>query len=305
MIESHTETTKSYPKNMSEFMENFRTEKQCRDYLISIRYPKGLVCSKCNSKDLWKLKKGIWKCKKCRKDVSITTGTAFENTHVPLTIWFQAVWCLISQKHGVSALGLAHSLGIKREMTVWQLLKKIRSNMIRTSTDLLTGTIEIDEVFIGGIKKGIRGRGALGKVLALVAVEDKDNKGIGRIRIVIIPDSKAETLLKTIQTIVAKGSTIRTDQHPSYPITEKYGYTHKPIQNVCYELGEDTTPLVHRVSALLKRWLLGTHQGGVHLVNMQNYLDEYVFRFNRRTSKSRGKLFYRLIQNMVKKEVVM
>lgn len=304
MLESQTKIIESYPKNMSEFMENFRTEEQCRDYLISVRYPKGLLCPKCGSKDLWKLKKEIWKCKKCRKDVSSTTGTVFENTHIPLTIWFQAIWCLISQKHGVSALGLAHSLGIKREMTVWQLLKKIRSNMIRTSTDLLTGTVEIDEVFIGGIKKGIRGRGAQGKVLVLVAVEDKNKKGIGRIRIVIIPDAKAETLLTTIQTIVAKGSTIRTDQHPSYQIIEKHGYKHEPIQNICYELGEDTTPLVHRVSALLKRWLLGTHQGGVHLVNMQNYLDEYVFRFNRRTSKSRGKLFYRLIQNMVKKEMV-
>lgn len=304
MLELPEEAVENYPKNMSEFMENFRTEEQCRKYLISLLYPKGLACEKCQSKDVWKLKKGIWRCKKCRKDISITAGTAFQDTHIPLHIWFQAVWLVVSQKNGISALGLAHALGIKREMTVWQLLKKIRSNMIRTSTDLLTGTVEIDEVFIGGIKKGVRGRGAQGKVLVLVAVEDKDGKEIGRIRIVTIPDAKAETLLKTIQTIVAKGSTIRTDQHPSYPSIEKYGYKHTPIKNVCYELGEDTTPLVHRVSALLKRWLLGTHQGGVHLVNMQNYVDEYVFRFNRRTSKSRGKLFYRLIQNMVKKEVV-
>ena len=304
MLELPKEITENYPRDMSEFMEHFRTEEQCKDYLISVRYPKGFVCPKCQSKDVWKLKKGIWRCKKCRKDISVTTGTTFQNTHIPLTIWFQAVWLVVSQKNGISALGLAHSLGIKREMTVWRLLKKIRSNMIRTSTDLLTGTVEIDEVFIGGIKKGVRGRGAQGKVLALVAVEDKGKKEIGRIRILTIPDAKAETLLKTIQTIVAKGGTIRTDQHPSYPIIKKHGYKHEPIKNVCYELGEDTTPLVHRVSALLKRWLLGTHQGGVHLINMQNYLDEYVFRFNRRTSKSRGKLFYRLIQNMVKKEMV-
>lgn len=289
-----------YPETMQDFIEQFATERQCRDYLAKTRWSGGFVCPHCKSVDAWIKKSGIRVCKKCRKDVSVTAGTHFAYSKIPLNLWFQAMWFVVMQKQGVSALGLGRALGIKRQKTGWFMLKRIREAMTKTSTDLLSGTVEIDEVFLGGVKPGKQGRGAEGKTLILVAVEDKGKKGIGRIRLSIIPNAKEETLLKTIQTLVNPGSTIRTDQHRGYPIITKHNFYHKPIAKASYELEEDTTPLVHRVASLLKRWLLGTHQGGVQQENLSSYLDEYVFRFNRRTSKSRGKLFYRLIQNMLK-----
>ena len=178
-------------------------------------------------------------------------------------------------------------------------MQKIRGVMVKTSPNMLSGLVEIDEVFLGGVRAGKRGRGAEGKTLILVAVEDKGKAGFGRIRMKIIQNATEKTLLKAIQEMVAVGSTIRTDQHKGYPIITKHGYIHIPTAKVAHELGEDNTPLVHRVASLLKRWLLGTHQGGVHPEHMTSYLNEYTFRFNRRTSKSRGRLFYGLVQNMI------
>lgn len=182
-------------------------------------------------------------------------------------------------------------------MTGWNLLKIIRRSMSQIGREKLKGVVEIDEVFIGGIYKGIRGRGALGKAMVLVAAEDKGWHKIGRVRICIIEDATSTTLLKAIQNMVEEGSTIHTDEFRSYEMLSKHNYKHEAIKK---EESKDNTPLVHRVASLLKRWLLGTHQGGVHLNNLQPYLDEYVFRFNRRTSTSRGKLFYRLIHEMLK-----
>lgn len=195
--------------------------------------------------------------------------------------------------------GLSEGLGIKRQMTGWQLLKKIRSAMARSGRERLCGLVEVDEVFLGGIKPGKRGRGALGKVLILVAVEDKGVKGFGCIRIEIITDASAITLKQAINTMVEPGSTIRTKQWKGYTPTALEGYEHIVIKRQSLEPGEDPTPLVHRIASLLKRWLLGTHQGGVRPAHIRSYLDEFIFRFNRRNSRSRGKLFYRLIQAML------
>ena len=204
---------------------------------------------------------------------------------------------MVSQKGEIPALGLSREIGINRQKTGWNLLKIIRTSMSQTGREKLKGVVEIDEVFIGGVYKGIRGRGALGKVMVLVAVEDKGKPKIGRVRMCIIEDATSATLLKAIQSMVEEGSTIHTDEFRSYEMVSKHNYKHEAIKK---EESKDNTPLVHRVASLLKRCLLGTHQGGVHLNNLQSYLDEYVFRFNRRTSFSRGKLFYRLVQEMMK-----
>lgn len=171
--------------------------------------------------------------------------------------------------------------------------------MARSGRERLCGLVEVDEVFLGGIKPGKRGRGALGKVLILVAVEDKRVKGFGRIRIEIITDASAITLKQAINTMVEPGSTIRTEQWKGYTPTALERYEHIVIKRQSLEPGEDPTPLVHRIASLLKRWLLGTHQGGVHPAHIRSYLDEFIFRFNPRNSRSRGKLFYRLIQAML------
>ena len=171
--------------------------------------------------------------------------------------------------------------------------------MVRTGRELLSGLVEVDEVFIGGVKPGIRGRGALGKVLALVAVEDKGTSGFGRIRIEIIPDATATSLRRAIKKMVEPGSTIRTDEWKGYTSAALEGYEHSVMEKQSLEPGEDPTPLVHRIASLLKRWLLGTHQGGVRPTHIRAYLDEFIFRFNRRKSGKRGLLFYRLIQGML------
>jgi transposase-like protein len=289
---------------MSDFIDQFATEDSCRQYLSDIRWAEGFKCPKCLNAHFWKLSRGILKCKKCHRDVSVTSGTVFHNRHLPLRIWFQAIWLIVSQKNGVSALGLSKSLGIKNQKTGWNLLRIIRMGMVRTGRELLSGIVEIDEVFLGGVKPGKRGRGALGKVLILIAVEDKGKKGFGRIRIEIIPDASAITLRTAIKKMVEPGSKIRTEQWKGYTPTALEGYEHTVIKKQSLELGEDPTPLVHRIASLLKRWLLGTHQGGVRHTHIRSYLDEFIFRFNRRTSEKRGKLFLRLIQSMLKQKKV-
>jgi transposase-like protein len=284
---------------MQEFMDRFRTEEACRQYLHDVRWADGFICPTCAHTDAWKLGRGIQKCKKCGRDISVTANTVFHGRHLSLRLWFQALWLVVSQKNGVSALGLSRVLGIQ-EKTSWKLLGKIRTAMVRVGRERLTGLVEVDEVFIGGVKPGIRGRGALGKVLVLVAVEDMGKKGFGRIRIEIISDASASSLKIAIKKMVEPGSIIRTEQWKGYTASALEGYEHTVMKRHSLEPGEDPTPLVHRIAALLKRWLLGTHQGRVAEAHLASYLDEFVFRFNRRKSKSRGKLFFRLVQGMVR-----
>lgn len=269
-------------------------------YLANIRWTGGFHCPYCAHNEAWKHKRGILRCKKCGRDVSVTAGTVFQGRHLPLRIWFQALWLVVSQKNGVSAIGLARILGIKREKTGWQLLKKIRTAMVRPGRERLSGIVEVDEVFLGGARPGKRGRGSRGKVLILVAVEDNGKKGIGRIRIMIISDASASFLRKAIENMVEPGSTIRTDEWAGYPSIAKHGYKHIAVKRHASIPGEDPTPLVHRIASLLKRWLLGTHHGRVEETHLAAYLDEFVFRFNRRKSHSRGKLLYRLVQGMAR-----
>lgn len=292
----------NYPKTIQEFAEMFRSDADCYAYLAKVRWGENWACPNCKHAKLWQCKNGQrFRCAKCSKDIRVAVGTTFQDSHIPLKTWFYALWLLVFQKQGISALGLGRAVGIKRKQTSWELLMTVRQSMNQTGKDKLKGMVEVDEVFVGGIHKGKRGRGAEGKVMVLVAVEDsgvaKESKNkkakIGRIRMQIIPDAKSETLLKFLETMVEKGSVLQTDELKSYPVLKEHGYKHKPIRK---EPLKDSTPLVHRTASLLKRWLLGTHQGGVHLENMQSYLDEYVFRFNRRTSLSRGKLFLRLLQ---------
>ena len=284
---------------MQEFMDRFPTDEACRQYLTLVRWGGKFVCPHCSNTAAWKYGDGTFRCKKCRRDTSVTAGTVFRGSHMPLRLWFQAIWCVVSQKHGVSALGLSRALGISRQKTGWHLLGKIRGAMVRSGRERLKGTVEVDEVFLGGVKPGKRGRGAFGKTLVLVTVEDKGKEGIGRIRISVISDASAESLGRAIAATIEPGSSIRTDEWIGYSSKAVRGYRHKIIKKKSAGPGYDPTPLVHRVASLLKRWLLGTHQGGVRETHIPSYLEEFVFRFNRRTSRSRGKLFYRVIQGMV------
>ena len=290
---------KPYPVTVIDFQDMFPTDEACYGYLQILRWPDGFVCPRCSHKDAWKMKKRVYRCKDCREDISVTSGTIFQGTRTSLRLWFQAIWYAVNQKHGVSALGLQRILGLKSYETAWTWMHKLRTAMVRPGRDRLHGLVEVDETLVGGPKPGKRGRGASGKVLVLVAVEDREGtkqKGIGRIRLKVIPDASGPTLEQAVTEMVEPGSKVRTDGWTGYNGLKSKGYDHIVVQHEEEEPGFDPTPLVHRIASLLKRWLLGIHHGRVAASHLHYYLDEFTFRFNRRRARSRGKLFYELIR---------
>ena len=165
----------NYPNNFEEFIEQFQTEKDCIEYISSIRWPDGFICPHCECRKAWITKRHLFHCSHCRRDISITVGTVFENTHKPLRLWFHVMWLMMAQKTGVSAKNLKDSMGFGSYQTIWGWLHKLRSVMVRPGRELLTGTIEVDETYIGGRAHGKKGRGSEGKTLVAVAVEGVDN----------------------------------------------------------------------------------------------------------------------------------
>jgi transposase-like protein len=224
----------------------------------------------------------------------VTSGTLFQDTHKSLRLWFEAIWYVVNQKNGVSALGLQKALALGSYHTAWEWLQKLRRAMVRPNRDKLQGILEVDEAFIGGERSGKRGRGSEGKTLVFVAVERAED-GIGRIRLMPIIDASGIVLVSAIKQLITEDSIIYTDGWAGYNTLQEHGYTHISIAHKTQNSG-DGTPLTHRVISLLKRWLLGTHQGAISHEYLPYYLDEFTFRFNRRKSRSRGLLFYRLIE---------
>ena len=243
------------------------------------------------------MKRGKFWCIQCGYQVSATAGTLFHDTHKPLRLWFEAMWYLTSQKYGVSALGLQRVLGLGSYHTSWKWLHKLRRAMVRPGRDRLSGVVEVDEIFIGGERPGKRGRGAANKTLVVIAAQQAQ-KGIGRIRLSRVPNAAGDSLEPAVHQMVEPGAEVHTDGWRGYNGLPGLGYRHKVIRDTP-DLGGNLLPLANRVASLLKRWLLGTHQGAVQSSHLDYYLDEYTFRFNRRTSKSRGLLFYRLITQAV------
>lgn len=287
-----------FPKTLIEFDEHFNTEEACREYLFNLRWPEGFRCPQCGHKKAWPIKRSfLYECAHCGFHVYATAGTIFQDTKKPLRVWFRAIWHIANQKYGANALGLQRILGFGSYRTAWMWLHKLRRAMVRPGRDRLSSIVEVDETYIGGEKSGKRGRGSAGKTLVVVAVEVKNGR-IGRIRLKRVPDASAVSLENAIKMTVEPGSIIHTDDWESYNGLSRIGYIHEVVRkNV--DIGKNLLPKVNRVVALLKRWLLGTYQGRVKPSYMDYYLDEFTFRFNRRTSSSRGKLFYRLVQQAV------
>jgi len=291
-----------YPRTILEFEQCFGTEEACRRYLFQLRWPEGFCCPRCGHRQAWATKRRLYRCRQCDYQVSVTAGTIFQDTRKPLRLWFRAIWHVTSQKIGVSALGLQRVLGLPRYETTWTWLQKLRVAMVRPGRDRLSGIIEVNETYIGGEKPGKRGRGAGGKALVMVAAQENEGH-IGRIRLCRVPDASAESLSQAVQDTVEPGSMVRTDGWGGYGQLTSLGYVHAVVRETG-EVGENLLPLAHRAASLLKRWLLGTHQGAVRASHLDYYLDEFTFRFNRRTSGSRGKLFYRLVQQAVQVQPV-
>lgn len=283
-----------YPRTLMEFETRFSTEESCRDYLFQLRWPDGFACPRCSHEKAWPIGSTLFQCAKCGYRTSVIAGTVFQDTKKPLQLWFRAIWHLTSQKYGANALGLQRVLGLGSYHIAWTWLHKLRRAMVRPGRARLSGTVQVDEVYIGGAKPGKRGRGAAGKALVVAMVEVKESK-IGRIRLRRIPDASGPSLEGAVEEGVELGSGVHTDGWGGYGQLSELGYVHKVIREEA-AVGRNLLPKVNRVVALLKRWLLGTYQGGIHLSHLDYYLDEFTFRFNRRASRSRGKLFYRLIQ---------
>jgi transposase-like protein len=286
------------PINQMEFEKMFSTEQQCLEYIFQIRFPDGFICPKCEHRIYWINKRGLYICQHCKYELSITAGTIFHQSKLSLSIVFRALWWIVAQKNGVSASSLQRVLGIGSYRTAWTWLHKFRRLMVLPGRDKLSGTIEIDETYLGGKKKGKRGRGAEGKTIVAIAVEIKET-ATGRVRLGIVPDVTHRSLSGFIKENVENGSTVITDDWRGYRNIESKGYNHK-IENIKVKSeDEDLLPHVHRIASLLKRWLIGTHQNYVGQENLKFYLDEYTFRYNRRTSRDRGLLFSRLLEQAV------
>jgi transposase-like protein len=286
-----------YPRTALELHDWFQTEQACRDYLARLRWPEGVRCPSCDAPKIWTMTAPFYRCAACGYDFTVTTGTLFADTHKPLRLWFEAIWYITNQKLGVSALGVQRVLALGSYRTAWNWLHKLRRAMVRPGRDRLAGVVEVDETFLGAPQPGKRGRGAAGKTLVLIAAQ-ADGRKIGRIRLARVKDGSAASMEPVVRQTIEPGTRVQTDDWQGYSGLRAAGYNHEVIQRNA-ELGDNLLPRANRIAALLKRWLLGTHQGAVRPRHLDYYLDEFTFRFNRRTSGSRGLLFYRLLQQAV------
>ena len=297
----HPQAGRDYPRNWHELLKWFPDEGACLRYLERLRWRDGFVCHFCGTVggDWWQMGDGLRRCAVCRFETSVTAGTILAGTRTPLMSWFAAVWYVVNQKQGVSALGLQRVLGLGTYRTAWTWLHKLRRAMVRPGRDLLDGAVEVDETLVGGVKPGKRGRGADGKALVVIAVERRDG-GPGRVRMRRIPNASAEVLTDFVLDNVARGAEVHTDGWGGYNDVGKHRFKHF-VTNISAsgDPAHVVMPEVHRVASLLKRWLLGTHQGAVSHDQLDYYLDEFTFRFNRRRSRHRGLLFYRLLEGAV------
>lgn len=286
---------RDYPADLAQLRAWFPSDDACLDYLDWLRWPDGFCCPHCGSVAAGREATGRYRCRRCRRQVSVTSGTLFHRARTPLTVWFEAVWLVTASKSGVSASHLHRVLPISSYQTAWTMLGKLRQVMSTADSAPLTGRVEVDETFIGGPRPGARGRGALGKVLVAGAIEITE-RGWGRARLAVIADASAASLKTFVQANVEPGSVVVTDAWRSYPSALE-GYTHVPFNvSVSGRPAHESLPAVHRLFALVKRMIEGTYQGSGSTEHLPEYLDEFVFRFNRRRSRHRGLVFMRLLQ---------
>lgn len=290
-----------YPRSAGEFAAWFPTDADCLDYLEWLRWPDEFLCPDCGHHGGWRLADGRFWCGGCDGRTSTTAGTIFDRTRTPLTVWFNACWLFATQKDGVSAQSLQRALEIGSYQTAWAMLHRVRSVLVRPGRERLAGVVEVDETYIGGEEPGLRGGRARGKKsLVGVAVELKEPKGFGRCRMAVLADASTPSLRAFLNDHVEPGATVISDGWQGYHGIGELGYSHdRRSQRAARARGEDVgelLPAVHRVASLAKRWLLGTHQGSVDPDHLASYLNEFIFRFNRRRSRSRGMVFYRVLE---------
>ena len=272
-----------YPRSVGEFQAWFQSDEDCLDYLEWLRWPAGFACLVCGHHAAWRLGDGRLMCCGCGSRTSATAVTIFDRTRTPLTVWFNACWLFASGKDGISALSLKRTLEIGSYQTPWAMLHRFRAVLVRPGRERLAGMVQVDETYIGGVEPDLPGGRAPGKkVLTGVA------------------DASAASLHQFVSDHVEPGTTVVTDGWQGYRGVDKLGYSHvRHSQRAARFRGEDPgklLPAVHQVISLAKRWLLGTHQGAADDAHLASYLNDFVFRFNRRRSRSRGMLFFRVLE---------
>jgi transposase-like protein len=280
----------SFPKTLREFQSKFAGDEACQQYLAACRWPDGFVCPRCGGRRAYELVQlRRWQCVGCRHQVSLTAGTILHNTKTPLTVWFWAAYLMTTDKRGVSALLLQRQLGLRRYETAWMMLHKFRRAMVNLTREPLRGEVEVDDTWIGGTQAGLRGSRQLKDrkaALVIVAVE-KRGRATGRARMKVIADFKSATLIAFLKENLASGSTVYTDGLKSFTGLQEAGFGHEPrSQPRPIELrkgAKSVVPLADRAIGNLQQWLIGTHHG-VSRDQLQVYLDEFVFRHNRRNS---------------------
>ncbi|HKM06189.1 MAG TPA: IS1595 family transposase [Sphaerochaeta sp.] len=294
------ERKNDFPNTYREFIEMFPDDNACVAFLAKLRWPEGFICPACKQASIpWNANRDRLICPICRHQTSVTAGTIFDKTRTPLKTWFEAAWHVSTAKSGMSAKTLERTIGTSYKVA-WMMLHRFRVAMVNNERSQLSGIVEVDESFVGGeTHGGKRGRGT-GKSIVVIAVEIKQPKGFGRVRMRHIPDSSGDSLVPFICDMIAPGSVVRTDGWKGYNSVTDHGYQREIIvQSSSGDPAHVSMPGVHRIASLLKRWILGTHQGSVLPLHLQSYLEEFTFRFNRRTSRSRGLVFRRLIEQAV------
>ncbi|TGQ69540.1 IS1595 family transposase [Mesorhizobium sp. M00.F.Ca.ET.186.01.1.1] len=297
----HLHADLPFPKSLPEFQRLFPTDTACATYLERIRWEGGFVCPHCHHAEepfRFAAKPGVLRCRKCRKDVALTGGTVMERTHTPLSVWFWAAYLVASHTAGMSAVQFQRQLGLSRYETAFQILHKLRAGMVRPVADRIgrpqtNDHVEVDETWIGGVTRG-EGRGVHNQVLVAAAVEVRQSQPVegkkskrggryaGRLRLQVMPDRTAKSLVTFVDNVVEPGSMIITDAWGSYNSLKDRGYEHLPVAEAGNsDVAEEFLPIVHLIFSNLKGWLRGCHHG-VSPQHLQAYLNEFTFRFNRR-----------------------
>ena len=289
--------TEDFPENQIEFEKRFASEKACYQYLFKMKWPEGFVCPKCGHQSYWISAKHIYICRRCESHFSVTAGTIMHDTKKPITYWFKAMWWFTTRKSGLSAVNLQNLLALGCYGTAWAWLHKLRRCTIRNGREKLSGKVEVDEFYLGGKKPGKRGRGSTGKSIVLAAVERKGRK-IGRIRLQVANDCSSDSLMPLIIENIEDGSQVITDGWKSYDSLDPDRYDHHQVLLSKSDDKYSALSGVHLIASLVNRLMLGTFHGRFEPKYLQNYLDEYVFRFNRRNSRNVGKKFMRIVQQV-------
>jgi transposase-like protein len=275
-------TRPDFPRTLAEFQGRFASEEDCRRYLVACRWPDGFRCPRCGEPDAYELAgRELLQCQACRHQTSVTAGTVLHRTHVPLRLWFAAAYLVTTPTPGFSAVQLQRQLGLGRYETAWTMLHKLRRAMLRPERDRLSGVVEVDEAYVGGVEEGRRGgRQRDGAKPVVVGAVEVRGRGSGRVRLAVVEDLSAASLVPFVEASVEPGSVVLTDGWQGYAPLRK-GYDHRPSTVGDPKNASKLFPRVHRTFSNLKTWLQGTHHG-VSAKHLPSYVDEFVFRFNRR-----------------------